>query len=516
MIATLKNSTSLFRIASVMAKHDALFVFEPLRISPCIDWWGQRFYGKYRRIHKDKRNGEKLASALVDLGPTFIKLGQVLSTRSDLIGEELAHDLALLQDKLPPFPTEQAKRIIESELEASLCSLYSEFEDTPVAAASMAQVHFAVTTQGENVAVKILRPDVEKRFQRDIALFGWLAGVIDRAAPDLRRMRPKEMVKILVNSVEMELDLRYEAAAAVELKENMEGEEGFYVPSIDWQRTSSRVLTLERIYGVPGNDIAGIREKGHDLNQIVQYAANAFFCQVFRDGFFHADMHPGNLFIMDDGRIAVVDFGIMGRLDYKNRVFLAQILSGFLREDYYLIAKVHAEFGIIPAHKSVDQFAMACMAVGKPILNKNLDEISVARLLSQLFRVAETFEMRLQPQLLLLQKTMMLAEGIGRSLNPQINMWKLSEPLIMSWYRQNLSAPAIALAKAQHAKEQFQRLPDMLESIGDIVQNISDGTMKVDIRSADAREGQHMRARLMRRMILLLSIACALLVANLW
>jgi ubiquinone biosynthesis protein len=485
MLVTCKNAISLFRIAAVMARHDALFICAPLKNYSAILWITSRLFRPHP-LTRTQRKGERLACALVELGPTFIKLGQVLSTRSDLIGEDIAHDLALLQDSLPPFPTHIAIKVIEAELGAPIDALFQRFEEVPVAAASMAQVHFATTTQGNDVAVKILRPDIATRFQRDIALFSWLADIMERAAPELRRMRPKEMVQILIDSVEMELDLRYEAAAAVELKTNMEGEEGFYVPDIDWQRTSTQVLTLERIHGIAGNNIAGIRAAGHDVDQLLSYAANAFFCQVFRDGFFHADMHPGNLFIMPDGRIAVVDFGIMGRLDYRNRVFLAQILAGFLQEDYYLVAKVHADFGVIPPHKSIHQFAMACMAIGKPILNKNLDEISVAKLLTQLFKMSETFEMRLQPQLLLLQKTMMLAEGIGRSLNPRINMWKMSEPMIMSWYKQNLSAPAMAFARIEKTVEQLQRLPEVLESFNGAFHQLSKGTIAFDPQTLHA------------------------------
>ncbi len=462
MFSNIRNIKSLIRIIIIFARNDALFVFEPLPAMKPFKRILKLLFRK-RPSTKGKRDGEKLADTLVELGPTFIKLGQVLSTRSDLVGDELAHDLAMLQDSLLPFSTDIAIKIVETELGKPLCEIFSQFERIPVAAASMAQVHFATTMQGEKVAVKILRPDVEKRFKRDIELFRWLAKIISRIAPNAERLRPQEMVLILSESVEMELDLRYEAAGAVELKTNMQHEEGFYVPSIDWSRTSSRVLTLERIYGIAGNDIAGLKAAGHDFNKILEYAAHAFFCQVFRDGFFHADMHPGNIFIMDDGRIAVVDFGIMGRLDYRNRLFLAQVLAGFLREDYYMVAKVHADFGIIPPHKSVHHFAMACMAVGKPILDKNLDEISVAKLLAQLFKVAETFEMRLQPQLLLLQKTMMLAEGIGRSLNPSINMWKMSEPLIMSWYRNNLTKPAIAWNNLKDSVHQLSKLPEVLQ-----------------------------------------------------
>ena len=490
MFSNIRNIHSAIRILATFSRNDAIFIFSPLPSYPIIKRALRLFFRK-KPSAKGKRDGEKLADTLIELGPSFIKLGQVLSTRSDLVGDELAHDLAMLQDKLPPFSTDIAIKTIEHELGKSLEQIYSYFERTPVAAASMAQVHFATTLEGEEVAVKILRPDVEKRFKRDIELFKWLAGVIERIFPDAGRLRPREMVQILTESVEMELDLRYEAAAAVELKENMQHEEGFYVPSIDWARTSSRVLTLERINGIAGNNIAAIFAAGHDFDKILGYAANAFFCQVFRDGFFHADMHPGNIFIMNDGRIAVVDFGIMGRLDYNNRLFLAQVLAGFLSEDYYMVAKVHADFGIIPPHKSVHHFAMACMAIGKPILDKNLNEISVAKLLSQLFKVAETFEMRLQPQLLLLQKTMMLAEGIGRSLNPSINMWKMSEPMIMSWYRTNLSKPAKAWNNLQNTLHQLEKLPEVLQSFHGALQKIESGEITLNTTSSNITKSRN-------------------------
>jgi ubiquinone biosynthesis protein len=268
---------------------------------------------------------------------------------------------------------------------------------------------------------------------------------------------------------------------------------------------------LERIVGTAGNDIAAIKAKGHNLDQILTYAANAFFTQVFRDGFFHADMHPGNLFILDDGRIAVVDFGIMGRLDYANRVFLAQILRGFLTEDYRLIAKIHADLGIIPPHKSQEQFAMACMAIGKPILGKSLNEISVARLLSQLFHMSETFEMRLQPQLLLLQKTMMLAEGIGRALNPNINMWKMSEPMIMAWYKQNLSKPALVLSRMEQTVHQLQRLPEVLEAFNDALHRVSKGTLELDATTLQALGGNRRRTRILSWVAIVLALVVLIL-----
>ncbi|MFO1242303.1 MAG: AarF/UbiB family protein, partial [Rickettsiales bacterium] len=307
------------------------------------------------------------------------------------------------------------------------------------------------------------RPDIRAAFARDLELFLWIAGKIETRFPEFRRLRPLEMVATLAASVEFELDLRYEAAAAEELKQNMASEPGIFIPAIDWLRTSGEVLTLERINGTPMNDILALRKKGFDFDALIKIAANAFFQQVFRDGFFHADMHPGNLFVLDDGRIAAIDCGIMGRLDLENRIFLAQVLQGFLTEDYETVARVHVRFGIVPPHKSIKEFAQACRAIGKPILDKPLNEISIANLLGQLFKVSKTFEMVLQPQFLLLQKTMMLTEGIGRALNPNINMWKLSEPLITEWGHENLTPRALLKHKVKKTIRHLVELPEVME-----------------------------------------------------
>lgn len=468
MAKDLKNTLALLRIGYVFAKHDALFVFEQLHAFPTITWVS-------RRLFRQKQNlpaGKRLAAAFRELGPTFIKLGQTLSTRSDLIGDDVARDLAELQDRVPPFDSALARQRVEESLGATVDSLFLHFEEHPVAAASIAQVHFATTTEGKAVAVKILRPGIEAAFAKDLELFQWIADTIERRLPELRRLRPREMVETVRNSVYFELDLRYEAASAVELKQNMASEEGFYVPEIDWNRTSDSVLTLERIDGIPINDITALKAAGHNLNRILEICAAAFFHQVFRDGFFHADMHPGNVFIMADGRVAAIDFGIMGRLDWPNRVFLARVLQGFMVEDYAMVARVHFEHGIVPRNKSMEQFALACRAIAKPILGKPLNEISVAKLLGQLFKVSQDFEMRLQPQFLLLQKSMMVTEGVGRALNPDINTWKMTEPLIATWYRKNLGVSASARYHLREALGQFHLLQRLIEQAGRVLSRI--------------------------------------------
>lgn len=453
MLRDVKYSFRLFGIGWTLARYDALFGLEALGAPAIILWICRRV----AKRHHGLRPGQRLSLALQALGPSFIKAGQALSTRADLVGEDIAKDLAELQDKLPPFSTALARETIEDQLGAPITTLFASFEDVSVAAASVAQVHFAVTPDGRAVAVKILRPHIEAAFARDIDLMYWLARKIERRAPHLRRLKPVAVVETFANTIRLELDLRFEAAAAEELAANTKNDTDFYVPKVDWERTAKRVLVTERIHGISAGDIEGLKAAGIDLDATMEKAARSFFNQVFRDGFFHADMHPGNLFVLPDGRLAPVDFGIMGRIDHKNQLILAEILWGFLKGDYLRVAEVHAQAGWIPTHVDVHQFAQAVRAVGQPIMGKAMNEISVGRLLGQLIHIAQTFEMEAQPHLLLLQKTMMTAEGVGRGLNPSINMWQLSEPLIRDWAQDNLSPPARIKA---HAKELLQLLQD--------------------------------------------------------
>ena len=469
MFTGLRNASHLFRIAWTMARHDALFSLEEFGISPTITWVCKRI----ARKKVNARPGKRLAAALQDLGPTFIKAGQALSTRADLVGEAIAQDLTHLQDQLPPFDSKVAKQLIEDELGAPISELFDAFDDEAIAAASIAQVHFATTTEGKEVAVKVLRPDVEAQFARDIQMLMWLAKIAEAKRPEWRkRFKPIAVVDTFAATIRMELDMRFEAAAADELRFNSRNDAYFYVPEVDWQRTAGRVLTTERIRGFHASDAEGMTNAGIDVTKVTEHAAGAFFNQVFRDGFFHADMHPGNLFVLPDGRLAPVDFGIMGRIDHQSQIYLAEILYGFLKEDYMHVARVHRDAGYIPQHVSLSQFAQACMAVGKPILDKPLNEISVGRLLGQLITIAETFEMEVQPHLLLLQKTMMTAEGVGRGLNPTVNMWKLSEPLIMDWAKENLSPKARLKYYTQDTIDVIRQMPRVLNDAKTLMDNV--------------------------------------------
>ncbi|KZD12896.1 2-polyprenylphenol 6-hydroxylase [Oceanibaculum pacificum] len=458
MIRALRNTVRLLRIGRTLARHDALFPLELFPAYPLLGWVSRIF----SRKGVPGRPGERLAAALHEMGPSFIKLGQTLATRSDLIGEEISADLSRLQDRLPPFPGVEARRTIELELGQPLESLFAAFDEAPVAAASISQVHFAETLEGEKVAVKVLRPGIELAFARDLDLFAWIAALVERTQPQLRRLKPREVVAIFAATVRAEMDLRFEAAAAAELAENFADYDGFRVPRIDWPRTARRVLTLERIDGHRIDDVEILLAAGHDPDLLLKRSAEVFFLQVFRDGFFHADMHPGNMFVDAAGDLRPVDFGIMGRLDVKTRYFLADMMVGFLNGDYRRVAEVHFQAGYVPADQSIDDFTQACRSIGAPILGRPLHEISVARLLAQLFQVTEAFQMETQPQLLLLQKTMLVAEGVGRRLNPRLNMWELARPLIERWMREHRGPEARIRQAALDIGHVVERLPALL------------------------------------------------------
>ena len=386
----------------------------------------------------------RVAGALASLGPSYIKLGQFLATRADLIGPELARDLGHLQDKLPPFSMREARKAVEEALGGRLEDHFAEF-GPPVAAASIAQVHKAVVIDNgvrRDVAVKILRPGIEGRFRRDLDSYFFAARQIERWHPPTRRLRPTAVVDTLARSVEIEMDLRLEAAAISEMADNIAADQSLpdgrlRVPTVDWRRTSKRVLTFEWIDGIPISDHAALKAAGHDLNALGLTVLRSFLRHAMRDGFFHADMHQGNLLVDKTGTIVAVDFGIMGRLGAKERRFLAEILHGLITRDYRRAAVIHFEAGYVPPHQSVELFAQAMRAIGEPIHGRTAAEISMADLLGQLFAYTEVFDMQTRPELLLLQKTMVVVEGVARSLDPELNIWSAAEPIAKEWIEAN-------------------------------------------------------------------------------
>lgn len=382
----------------------------------------------------------RVASALTALGPSYVKLGQFMATRADVIGPELAADLRSLQDKAPPFSMVEARTAIERSLGGRLEDHFVEF-GPPVAAASIAQVHKAfVMRDGVKtaVAVKILRPDIERRFKRDLESYYFAASLIEKYYPPSRRLKPVAVVDNLKHTTDLEMDLRLEAAAISEMADNLRPEEGIRVPSVDWRRTSKRVMTLEWIDGTPIADRDALQARGLDLSALGLTVIRGFLRHAMRDGFFHADMHQGNLFVDDDGKVVAVDFGIMGRLGLDERRFLAEILHGLITRDYYRAAAIHFEAGYVPPHHTVEEFAQAMRAIGEPIHGRTAENISMADLLGQLFAYTDVFDMETRPELILLQKSMVIVEGVARGLDPNLNMWGAAEPVAREWLEANL------------------------------------------------------------------------------
>jgi ubiquinone biosynthesis protein len=440
MIRAILNMARLTRAGFTVLRHGARVVPEDASLPEPVQIFA-RLTAPLRKRARKTGNEQKLSAALTALGPSYIKLGQFLATRDDVIGQEIASDLALLQDKLPPFSMSEAKRAIKDALGKPVDALYADFSES-MAAASIAQVHKATVREKDGtlrpVAVKVLRPNVENRFRKDLESYYFAAKLIERLHPPTRRLRPYAVVDTLAKSVAIEMDLRMEAAAISEMAENTAEDEDFRVPGIDWTRNARRVLTLEWIDGIPLSDHDALRAQGHDLKKLGTSLMQSFLKHAMRDGFFHADMHPGNLFVDEAGCIVAVDFGIMGRLKPRERRFLAEILHGFINRDYTRVSEVHFEAGYIPRNQSVALFAQALRAIGEPLMDRTAEEISMAQLLGQLLQYTEVFDMETQPQLLMLQKTMVVVEGVARTLDPQLNMWTASEPVVKAWMEKNL------------------------------------------------------------------------------
>jgi len=427
--------------------------------------------------------GARLSQALERLGPAYIKLGQMLATRPDIVGREMAQALEHLQDRLPPFSENVARAEITKAFGKPVAMLFSSF-GAALAAASIAQVHRAQTSDEPpvRVAVKILRPGVRTEFTRDLEALAFFARNAERVSAEARRLRFTAIVATLAESVALELDLRMEAAAASELYERTRGETEFRVPHIDWSRTAANVLTSEWIDGVSVRDVAAITAAGRDPKQVALLVMRSFLTQALRDGFFHADMHPGNLFIDNQGRLAAVDFGIMGRLDAGMRRFMAGTLAGFLQRDYRKVAELHYEFAFVPPQHSIETFAQAMRAVGEPIFGRSARDVSIARLLGQLFETTRRFDMQAQPQLVLLQKTMVVVEGVCRGLDPDFDIWQAARPVAEKWVSDNMG-PEAALTRAGETfgalGKLAQDLPQLVKNAEELSQMVAEGGVRL-------------------------------------
>ena len=453
----------LLKWGRTLARHGALTGIErdPLTPSPV------------RRLVRVARLGARVprqpryADAFQAIGPAAIKLGQTLATRPDLVGEDAAQDLLRLQDALPPVPFETIKAQIEQSFGRPLDALYSRFDEVPVGAASIAQVHHALTTDGRDVAVKVIRPGVIDQFNRDIQTYEWAAAHVEQLGGEIARLRPRLVIANLKRWTARELDLRREAASASELAEAMEAMPGYRIPAIDWDRTSGKVMTMEWIDGIKISDRDALIAAGHDVKDLAARLVNAFLRQAIAEGFFHADMHQGNLFVTASGDIVAIDFGIMGRIDRRARMWLAEILYGLITGNYRRVAEIHFEAQYVPAHHNVAEFATALRAVGEPMRGKPVRELSVGGMLDGLFAITRDFDMQTQPHLLLLQKTMVMVEGVATALDPDINMWETSGPYVKGWLRDELGPEAAVADALIENWRTLQRLPALVRRIED-------------------------------------------------
>jgi ubiquinone biosynthesis protein len=466
VISAVSHLFRLARVGYVCAREGVFGLIDPTQLPPHL-----RLAWRLARLierHSAADAKHRLSTTITALGPTYVKLGQFLATRPDVVGPALARDLESLQDRMPPFSQEEAENAVAAALDKKLSDVFVAF-GPPVAAASIAQVHrgeIETPTGRRAVAVKILRPGIERRFKVDLAAFEFVARNAEVLSAEARRLRLVEVVDTLVRSVAMEMDLRLEAAALSEMAENTRDDPDFRVPAVDWDLTARNVLTMEWIDGTPLSDRAALLARGLDLPKLGRAVIQSFLRHALRDGYFHADMHPGNLFVDPEGRLVAVDFGIMGRLGPKERRFLAEILLGFITRDYHRTAEVHFEAGYVPPQHSVESFAQAIRAIGEPIHNRTAEDISMAKLLTLLFEVTGLFDMRTRPELLLLQKTMVVVEGVARALDPRLDIWTTAEPVAREWILRNLGPAGRIESAARGAGEighALARIPGLLQ-----------------------------------------------------
>jgi ubiquinone biosynthesis protein len=459
--APIVHLARLLKWGRILARHGALRGIERDPNTPT----------PIRRLARIARFGARVpavpryADAFQAIGPAAIKLGQTLATRPDLVGDEAAHDLLRLQDTLPPVPWEQIHAAMTRAFGRPTEDLFTSIDPVPIGAASIAQVHRAVTTDGRIVAVKVLRPGVEEEFARAIDTYQWAAAQVEAMGGELSRLRPRLVIETFKRWTARELDLRREAASASELADSMTAEPDYVVPAIDWQRTTGRVLTIAWVDGIKLSDRPALVAAGYDLKKLSDTLVHAFLRQAISDGFFHADMHQGNLFALPGNRIAAIDFGIMGRIDRRARVWLAEILYGLITGNYKRVAEIHFEAGYVPPHHNVAEFATALRAVGEPMRGMPVKDMSIGMMLDGLFSITRDFDMQTQPHLLLLQKTMVMVEGVATSLDPDINLWESAAPFVREWIRTELGPEAALADRLITDFRTLARLPELIRNI---------------------------------------------------
>jgi len=485
--ASIKSFRRLLHIQWVLLYHgldDLLLtspLFRPLRflVGFAPGYW-------LRDVHGPR--APRIRRALEDLGPIFVKFGQALSTRRDLLPEDIAEELVKLQDRVPPFPGAEARCMIEQALGQPVSALFKEFDETPLASASVAQVHAATLTGGEAVVAKVLRPGVEKRIRSDLGLLYQLAAAAQRFWPEARRLRPVEIVEEFEKTILDELDLVREAANATEIRRRFSDSEMLYIPKVYWDYTRREVMVMERISGIPVGEIENLRRQGVNLKLLAERGVEIFFTQVFRDNFFHADMHPGNIFVVPEARYIAVDFGIVGTLSRSDLHYVAENLLAFFNRDYRRVAEMHVESGWVPPSTRIEEFESAIRTVCEPIFEKPLSEISFGYVLLRLFQVARRFDMEVQPQLVLLQKTLLNIEGLGRQLYPELDLWQTAKPFLEKWFRQQMGPQATFRKIRTQLPDWAQQWPEVPGLVHRALRDAVDGKLEVNFRSRDIDE----------------------------
>ena len=512
----IKKIFTLFKIARTLAVSDALKIIYKFHKPPLFI----RVFFKIFSISFDKTNSgnmnisdeERLCKSIQSMGTSFIKLGQFLSTRPDIIGDKLASNLEKLQDRVPPFPTDTAKQILKRNLGEENYNLIINFSE-PVAAASIAQVHKAqINDNGtiKDVAIKILRPNIKKIFNDQIEALMLLAYIVENLNNKTKRLRLVEVVFLLKQITNHEMDLRFEAAAANEYAENTKNDVGFSVPKIYWNFTSEEVLTLDWVEGISIRERNKLEEKNINIKLIASDVIQHFLRHAVRDGFFHADMHQGNLFINENGQIVPVDFGIMGRVDKINRRFLAEILYGFIQRDYKKVAEVHILAGLVPKNTQMESLSQALRSIGEPIFGQKVKDISGGKLLKQLFDITEKFNMQTQPQLLMLQKTMVVVEGVARKLNPDTNIWDTSKPVLEKWLKETkdpISNLTDSLKNTANAINKLPDLPEMMEKANQALTFLASGGIPQSSNSYSAFKDKQLELKSFRNQTIIGIIA---------